>query len=514
MPTERLSMRKIRDLLRLRAQGRSCREIARSLAIGPSTVGDYLKRARAAGLTWPLPENLDDSALEGRLFVAPADQRRDRPLPDWAALHLELKTHKHLTLALLWQEYKAAHCDGLQYTQFCEHYRRWFKTLSVWMRQEHRGGEKLFVDFSGDGIPYVDPLTGERHVAQLFVATLGASSYTYAEAAGSQQLQDWILCHVHAFEFFGGVAQVLVPDQTRTAVSKSCRYEPRLQRTYQDLAQHYSTCIVPARPRKPRDKAKVEAAVLLAQRWIIAALRQRTFHSLGEINRAIREILESLNRRPMRKLRRSRRELFEELDVPQLLPLPGRPFEYAEWKIGLTVNLDYHIEFERSYYSVPFQLAHKVVDVRASASTIEVFHEGKRIASHARSLVEHRHVTVAEHMPRAHRAHAEWSPSRLIAWAAKVGPQTALLVETILKERPHPEQGYRTCLGIIRLSRSHTPERLEKASRRALATGGRSYRSVEAILKNRLEDAPLPPKLTQSILPLHENVRGADYYRS
>jgi transposase len=379
------------------------------------------------------------------------------------------------------------------------------------MRQEHRAGEKLFVDFSGDGIPYFDPLTRGRRIAQLFVAALGASSLTYAEATRSQELEDWIGCHVHAYEFFGGATQLLIPDQTKTAVTKSCRYEPLLNRTYQDFAQHYSSCIVPARPRRPRDKAKVEAAVLLAQRWIIASLRRRTFYSIGEINAAIRERLEILNGRKLRKLRRSRGELFEEIDRPKLLPLPAKPFEYAEWKIGVTVNLDYHIEFERNYYSVPYQLAHEPVDVRSSATVVEIFHEGRRVASHRRARGEIQHVTVPEHMSSAHRAHAEWTPSRLVAWARKAGPSTALLVETILKDRPHPEQGYRTCLGIIRLEKRYTPERLEKASQRALACGGRSYRSVEAILRNCLEDKPLPPKPTQS-LPLHENVRGGTYY--
>lgn len=511
MPRERLSMRKIRDVLQLNALGRTYREIAQSLGLGRTTVGDYVSRAAAAGLGWPLPDGLDDQALEEKLFVRKEDRRAERPQPDWSVVHLELKSNKHVTLALLWQEYKAAQPDGYQYTQFCEHYRRWAGKLQVWMRQEHKAGEKLFVDFSGDGVPYFNRFNGEPHIAQLFVGALGASSFTFAEATRSQELEEWIRCHVHAYEFFGGATQLLIPDQTRTAVTKSCRYEPLLNRTYQDLARHYSTCIVPARPRKPRDKAKVEAAVLLAQRWIIASLRHRSFYSIGEINAAIRERLEILNARPMRRLRRSRRELFEAIDFPKLIPLPKKPFEYAEWKIGVTVNLDYHIEFERNFYSVPYQLAHEPVDVRASATMVEIFHEGRRVASHPRARGEIQHVTVPEHMSSAHRAHAQWTPSRLVQWARKTGPATALLVETILKDRPHPEQGYRTCLGIIRLEKRYSPERLEKASQRALACGGRSYRSVEAILRNRLEDQPLPPKPTRS-LPLHENVRGASYY--
>ncbi len=510
MPAEKLSMRKVREVLRLKHLGLSGRQIARSVKIAPSTVVDYLLRAKLAGIAWPLPDGLDDGAIEKVLFVQNGDQKPSRPLPDWTLIHTELR-RKHVTLALLWQEYKAQHPDGYHYSQFCNLYRRWTGTLEIWMRQEHRGGEKLFVDFSGDGIPWIDPLTGEEREAQLFVATLGASNYTYAEATQSQDLKDWITAHVHAYEFIAGVPRLTVPDQTRTAIGKPCRYDPELNPTYRELARHYQTCILPARPRKPRDKAKVEAAVLIAQRWIIAALRHRTFFSITEINQAIRNLLEKLNSRPLRKLRRSRRDLFLEVDQPNLLPLPEKPFEFAQWKIALRVNLDYHVEFEKNYYSVPYQLVHQEVDLRASASTVEVFHRHKRVASHLRSSGQHRHVTLTSHMPRSHQAHAEWTPSRIVNWAKETGPSTAQLVEKIMAERPHPEQGYRASLGILRLSKDHTPQRLEKACARALACRSHSYRSVESILKNRLEDQPLPPRNIVA-LPSHENLRGSNYY--
>jgi transposase len=478
--------------------------------MSPTTVGSYLRRAGGANLSWPQAEELDDAALERALFVPKGDERPSRPGPDYAWVHSELR-RKHVTLALLWQEYKAEQPDGYQYTQFCTGYRRWSGTLAVWMRQEHRGGEKLFVDFSGDGIPWIDRPTGERREAALFVAVLGASNRTYVEATENQQLPAWIQCHVHALEYMQGVPRVIVPDQPRTSITKACCYDPELNPAYRDLARHYSTCVIPARPRKPRDKAKVEVGVLLAQRWIIAALRNQTFFSIGEINHAIRAPLERLNTRPMRKLGRSRNDLYLELDKPNLQPLPSTAFEFADWKVGIRVNLDYHVEFGQNYYSVPYQLVHQEVELRATAATVEIFHRQKRIASHLRLHGKHQYSTLTEHMPRSHQAHAEWTPTRMLRWAAEVGPTTKALLERILQERPHPEQGYRACLGILRLGKAYTNERLERASRRALACRTHSYRSVESILKNKLEDQPLP-EVSKAVLPVHENIRGGSYY--
>ncbi len=510
MPAERLPVRKIIEVLRLNSLGLSTRQIAASLRIGRTTVGDYLGRAKAAKIAWPLPEDLDEGELLKRLFVPREDQRRGRPPPDWSHIHTELR-RKHVTLMLLWQEYKADHPDGYQYSQFCDLYRRWAGKLAVWMRQEHRGGEKLFVDYSGDGIWWTDPKTGQRHEAQLFVATLGASSLTYAEATRTQQLRDWIRAHVNALAYFGGTPAVIVPDQTRTAVKKICRYDPATNPSYAEFARHYDTCIFPARPRKPRDKAKVEAAVLVVQRWIIAVLRNRIFHSLQEINEAVAECNERINNRTMRKLGRSRHDLYLELDKPNLKPLPPTRFEFADWKVKARVNLDYHVAFEKNYYSVPYQYAHQHVDIRATSTTVEIFLSQKRISSHVRLYRKHLYSTKTEHMPRAHQKHAEWTPSRLIRWAGTVGPSTSKLLEVIMQERPHPEQGYRACLGILRLGKEHSHERLEKAAARALACHSHSYRSVDSILKKRLEDQPLP-QFPPEPLPPHDNVRGSSYY--
>jgi transposase len=490
--------------------GFSRRKIAQSLGLSPTTAGDYLLRAKAAGLTWPLPPELDDQALERLLFVTPQEQGTRRPQPEWPWVHTELR-RKHVTLALLWQEYRGEHPDGYQYSRFCELYRKWAGTLSVWMRQEHRGGEKLFVDYSGDGIRFFDRESGKPQEAQLFVAVLGASNYIFAEATETQQLPDWIQCHVNAFEYLGGVPAVVVPDQPRTSTKKPCRYDPELNPAYGELARHYSTCVIPARPRKPRDKAKAEAGVLIAQRWIIAALRNRIFFSIAEINEAIAQLLEILNDGIMRKLGRSRKELFEEVDRPALRPLPDKRFEYAEWKVGARVNLDYHVEFERNYYSVPYQYAHKKTDIRATGRTIEVFHQHKRIASHTRSYGKNTYSTVSEHMPRSHREHLEWTPSRIIRWGRKVGKSTAELLKEIMETRAHPEQGYRACLGILRLSKQYGEDRLEKAAKRALGCHSYSYRSVESILKKGLEGQPLP-EVSSKPLPVHENVRGSHYY--
>lgn len=510
MPQERLSMRKIREILRLHSQKLSGRQIARSLDLGRATVNDYIGRLKAACITWPLRDDIDDAALEKRLFVPKEELRRGRPLPDLAWVHTELRK-KHVTLALLWQEYKAKEPEGYQLSQFCNLYHSWARKVSVTMRQEHKGGEKLFVDFSGDGIPWVDPHTGAIREAELFVAAMGASSRTYAEAFENQQLPAWIQGQIHALEYFGGVPSIIVPDQPRTSTSKPCRYDPTLNPAYAEFAKHYSTCIIPARPRKPRDKAKVEVAVQVAQRWIVAALRNTTFFSIDEINREVRKLLERINNRPMRKIKRSRNELFEEFDKPQLRPLPEMPYELAEWKIGAKVSIDYHLEFDHNYYSVSYRFAGEAVDIRATAKVVEIYRQAKRCASHLRRWGKAQFSTATEHMPKSHQAHLEWTPSRILTWASEAGPGTKALCERILLERPHPQQGFRACLGIIRLGKTYSAERLEKAALRALAYRSHSYSAVQSILKNNLESQPVPTFEQQS-LPLHENVRGASYF--
>ena len=516
MPNGRLSMRKVKEVLRLKYDcGISEREIARSCSVSRSAVAEYVRRAKAAGLEWTEASALTETQLEERLF--PAERIPNsvkRPQPDCQYVYDQLRTYRkfNLTLSQLWLEYKEAHPDGYQYTQFCEHYWRWLKKLDYVMRQEHRGGEKLFIDYS-DGLSIVDRLTGELTLTQLFVAVWGASNYTYAEATLSQTLSDWIGPHTRAFEYFGCVPRVLVPDNLKSGVYKASKYEPDMNPTYTETAEHYGCAVLPARPRKPRDKAKVEAGVLIAQRWILAVLRHRTFYSLSELNTAIRECLERLNTRPLRRARKSRRELFETIDRPNALSLPQRPYEYAEW-YKAKVHLDYHIEVGHHYYSVPHRLLHERVDIRLTASMVEVLYKGERVAAHARSQVKGSYTTLPDHMPPSHRYYAEWNPARFIQWAGKTGESTAQLVETILSTRPYPEQGYRACLGIINLVRDYEPARVEAAAERALRYRALSYRSMKAILSaglDRQKDNAEPPPLP-GLLP-HQNIRGQEYYQ-
>lgn len=516
MATRRLSMRHVKEILRQKwVLGRSHRAIAASLGISAGGVGETVSRATRAGLaSYPDVELLDEDALEQRLYGPRITARVARPLPDPAWLDTELR-RSGVTLQLLHLEYLEGHADGYRYTAFCAHYREWKKRQGPVMRQVHQGGEKLFVDYAGKKPHVVDPSTGEVIEVELFVAVLGASNYTYAEATRSQRSRDWIESHMHAFEFFGGVADAVVPDQLRSGVCVPCRYEPMVQRTYEELMCHYGTAALPARPRKPRDKAKVEAGVLVAERWILARLRNQTFHSLEELNERIAELVEELNARTMRTYKASRRELFERLDKPALRPLPASRFVYGEWKF-CSLNIDYHFEYDGHYYSAPHGLLTecKRLEVRGTARTVEAFVRGKRVASHARSHQRGRHTTNPDHMPKAHRAHAEWTPSRFIRWATKVGPETAALVAAIIADRPHPEQGYRSCLGILRLEKRYGAERLEAACARAFAVKARSYRHVEAILKNGIDRLELPTQRAANDGALvHENVRGAAYYQ-
>ena len=513
MPAQRLAMRQVREVLRLKwAGGLSDRKIARSLSVSRPTVAEYVRRAQAAGLSWPLPETLDEGTLERLLFPAAPAQRAGAPLvPDWSAVHRELK-HKGVTLFLLWQEYKAATPEGCQYSWFCQGYRAWVSTRDLVMRQHHRASEKLFVDYAGQSIPVVNSHSGEVHEAAIFIAVLGASSYTYAEATWTQSLPAWLGAHVRTLAALGGVPEIVVPANLKAAVTRAPRDEPVLNRTYTDLAQHYGFAVIPARAAKPRDKAKVEVGVQVVERWMLARLRHHTFFALAEVNAALAPLLATLNARPFKKLPGSRQALFETLDRPALRPLPAQPYEYAEWKLA-RVNIDYHVEVEGHYYSVPYALVRQQLDVRLSASVVELFAKGKRVASHLRSPHKGRHSTVAAHMPKAHQQYAEWTPQRVIHWAATSGPATAQVVETILASRPHPQQGFRSCLGIMRLGKSYSPERLEAACRRALTLGACSYKSIESILKKGLDRQPLPQQPDGIASPSHANIRGPHYYK-
>jgi len=507
-------MRKIKEVLRLKwGCGLSNRAVAASCQVAPSTVLEYVRRAAGASLSWPLPEGITDMELEARLFPpSPPLPASGRPLPDWARIHQELR-RKGVTLFLLWQEYKGAYPEGYQYSRFCERYRQWAARLEVCLRQDHKAGEKLFVDYAGQTVAVVDPNTGQSRQAQIFVATLGASNYTYAEATWTQGLPDWIASHIRAWEFMGGVSELVVPDNLRPGVSAACRYEPDLNPTYQELATHYGTAVMPARVRRPRDKAKVESGVQGVEQRILAPLRHRTFFSLSELNQAIRELLTPYNERPFQKLPGSRRSLFETLDKPALKPLPPERYEFAEWKKA-RVNIDYHVEVDGHYYSVPYQLVRQQIDVRLTATTVECFKGGRRVASHPRSSQKGRHTTLPEHMPKAHREYLEWTPARLVRWAGKTGEATASVVESILATRPHPQQGFRSCLGIMRLGKMYGADRLEAACRRALAIHAKSYRSIASILKQGLDRRPLPEKAPPLPAIVHANVRGAQYYHN
>jgi len=510
MPGQRLPMRKIRDVLRLRADGLSKREIAASLSIGVTTAGEIIRRVRRAGLSWPLPENLSDEAIERLVYPpTPVTAKDRRPQPEWAEVHRELR-RPGVTLQLTWEEYREAHPDGYGYSRYCDLYRSWEQRLSPTMRQLHVAGERTFVDYGGTTLEVVDGTTGEVRECQLYVAVLGASSYTYAEATFSQRLVDWIGSHVRAFAFFGGVTAQTVSDNLRSGVSKACFYEPAVNRTYAEMAAHYGTAIVPARPGKPRDKAKVEVAVQVATRWIVAKLRNRRFFSLTELNAAIRELTTQLNDRVTRHLGTSRRALFDEIERPALKPLPVEPYVYAEWK-ECKVAFDYHVEVEHHYYSVPHTLLRETVWVRVAAQTVEVFHRGNRVAAHLRASSDRRHTTIREHMPSSHRRYADWTPERIGRQAGEIGRNTAALVEIIMRERPHPEQGFRASVGIIRLAKSYGRERLEAACGRALEIGARSYTSVNSILKSNL-DAKRPAVATDGPSIMHSNIRGPGYF--
>jgi transposase len=514
MAGRRLSMRKIKEVLRLKwLSEHSDRQIAKSCNISRSTVQDYLKRAEHAGLTWQTVSDLDDTALEAQLYPQKKTSHLCRAsMPPMDYLHRELR-RKGVTLQLLWYEYKEQHPNGYQHSYFCEQYRNWAKKLDAPLRQNHLAGEKMFVDFAGQTVDIIDRTTGEVVNAQIFIAVLGASNYTYAEAVSAQDGDSWINAHIHALGYFGGVPQVIVPDNLKAGVKNPCRYEPDINPSYQDFAEHYGAAVIPARPGKPRDKAKVEAGVLLAERWILAPLRNHTFFSLSELNQSIRTKLKELNNRSFKKLKTTRKRLYDSIDKPALKPLPVQCYEYAQWKRA-SVNIDYHVELDYHFYSVPYQLAREKVDIRFTATTVEVLFKNRRVAGHKRSYQPGKFTTLAEHMPKSHQKHLEWTPSRIIKWAAKNGPNTEKLVTRILESRPHPEQGFRSSLGVIRLADHYTPERLENACVRALAINGYSYKNVKSILKNNLDQQPLlferPEEATS---PFHRNIRGKGYYQ-
>lgn len=506
-------MRKTREILRQKLLlGRTHRAVAASTGLATGSVAKAMARATRAGLTvWSLVEALGDDELERVMYGPPLIERRgsERPEPDCEWIHRE-RRRPGVTLDLLHHEYLGQHPRGLQYTAFCERYVKWLARRGLTMRQLHVAGDKMFVDYSGKRPEVMDAATGELRKVELFVAVLGASNYTYAEATESQRGPDWIASHVRALGFFGGVPRAIVCDQLKSGVTRACRYEPEVQRTYEELAHHYGTTVLPARPHKPRDKAKVEGAVLIVQRWILARIRNEVFTSLAALNERIAELLVDLNARQMRRYEKSRRELFEEIERPALRPMPETAFEYASFKKA-KVNIDYHIVFDDHFYSVPYRLVHEEVWLRVTTRSVEILFKNERVAAHARSRKKGAFTTVVEHMPRSHREQSGWSPGRILEWASSQGPGVLALSEAILAERQHPEHGYRSCLGILRLGQTYGADRLNAACVRAHTAGARSYRSVAAILKAGLDALPLETPSTDAPVA-HENVRGPGYY--
>jgi transposase len=517
MPAKRSAMRKVREVLRLKFEARLSHErIAAATGLSKGAVSNYVQRTIQKSLGWPLPENLDDAALERLLFPQVVLREQYAP-PDYAYVHQELK-RKGVTLQLLWEEYHAANGEhAWRYSQFCLHYQRFRGNLARSMRQVHRAGEKLFIDYSGKTVPVINAVTGEIVAAEIFIGAMGASKYTYAEATWTQSMPDWIASHVRMFEYLGCVPEILTPDNLKSAIKKACRYEPEGTSTYEDMARHFGCAIIPARPYKAKDKAIAETHVLVVQRWILARLRNRQFFSLAELNTAIAELLVQLNHRPFKKLPGCRASTFESIDRPAMKPLPAQRYEYAVW-VKPKVGIDYHAEADEHYYSVPHQLVGEYLHVRMTAATVECFFKGNRVAAHVRSYQRGRHTTLPEHMPESHRRHMQWTPGRLLNWGQKIGPGTRAVVLWQLENRPHPEQGYRACLGLLNLAKTYGEQRLEAACRRALTTGSPTRKRILAILEAKLDQHPdlfpAPDTAAPTASRSHSNVRGADYFRS
>jgi transposase len=511
-------MRKIHTVLRLHFEsGLSRRAIAKSQSISYGTVANYLHRAHSAGLNWPLPEAMGEHELTAALFPerAPDNTHKRFTEPDYPRIHLELKS-VGMTKQLAWEEYRQIHPDdGYSYSQFCHRYLLWLQRQQRSMRQTHVAGEKVFVDYCGPTVPIVNPDTGDCSFAQIFVAALGASNYTFACATLSQREADWIEAHTKAAEFFGGWAQLTIPDNLKSGVAKPHRYIPVLNASYEQWADHYATAIIPARPYKPKDKAKVENAVLVVERWILAKLRHYTFFSLGQLNAAIADLLVDLNNRPFKKLPGTRRSLYEKIEQQALQPLPRQRYEYQHVRLA-RVHIDYHIEYDKHYYSVPHMLVKAQVEVRATSHLVSIYAAGKRVACHTRSTVQAGHSTLKEHMPRSHQKQTEWTPERLEQWAADIGNATLQVVRIQFSKKQHPEQAYRQVFPLLSLSKQYDRVRLEKACQRALEIGSPTRTSVQSILKNGIDN--LPSEKQQELfdddehLNHHDNVRGADYF--
>lgn len=500
----------VKETLRLKfLLKKTNREIGRILGISKSTVATYVSRAKGSSLTsFEQIKSMKDEEIKKLIFPSKTDST-SIPL-NFEFFHKEL-LRPYVTLQLLWTEEFSKNPNFISYSRFCFLYKQWRKESNISMRQCHKAGEKLFIDYAGTTVPITDKKTGEIKQAQLYLASLGASSYTYAEVTWSQGTKDFISSNINSFEFFGGIPNQLIPDNLKSGVTAASPYEPVINRTYRELAKHYGTAVIPARVRKPKDKAIVEGAVLIASRWILAALRNRTFFSIDEANEAIWELLEQMNSKSFQKRDGSRESVFSEIEKKELKPLPNTRFIIAEWK-KRRANIDYHVEIEKCYYSIPYQLRGKIFDSRYTSQTVELFLDGKRITSHKRLHKKGSHSTHKEHMPKSHTLNLDWPPSRIISWARSIGGCTALMVTRIMEQREHPEQGYKACLGIISLEKKYSKERLENACKRSLKFGGISYKSVSSILKKELDFQEVLPVEDSSEIE-HENIRGRDYYQ-
>jgi len=508
-------MKKFREILRLKLDVKlSNREIARALHMSPGAVSKYTRPFIANGFEWHQLQDLDDQAIEKMLYPTKhLHSKRELVQPDFIKIHKELKI-KNVTLQLLWEEYYEIHREkAYGRTQFCKMYQQWRKKQNVSMRQTHKAGDKLFIDYAGSTVPVIDKDSGDIRYAQIFIAVMGASNYIFAEATWSQTMADWIGSHVRAFSFFGGVPALLVPDNLRSAIRKACRYEPETNATYAEMAAYYGTAVLPARPAKPKDKAKVEVSVQIISRWILARLRHMKFFSLLELNQIIAQLLANANFKAFKKLPGSRLSQFEEIDLPALKSLPVTPYVYAEFKKA-AMGIDYHIEISGHYYSAPYQLAKEAVNVRYTEKTVEIFHKNKRVASHSRSYKKGGHTTVTTHMPMKHQKHMKWTPGRLLNWAQSVGPKTLDLTKALIEKKSHPEQAYRACLGLLNLSKQFGLERLEAACSRALFFQSPNRHHVVNILKKGLDKQPLPEEHHEFQQSRHENIRGPQYFSS
>ncbi len=514
MARGKLSVRYIKEILRLRYETKlSQREISRSVRVSVGTVNQYLTRAVQAGISWPLPAEMDQTALIKALFPdQPVTHRTGFVIPDWSSAQNELR-HKGMTKQLLWEEYCQCHpYNAYSYSQYCHHYQVWLSQQRRSMRQIHKAGEKLFIDYAGPTVAVINPDTGEIRQAAIFVAVLGASNYSFAEATWGQSLSDWLESHVRAFEFFGGTTTILVPDNLKSAINKACRYEPEMNRSYSMLAEHYGVAVIPARPRKPKDKSKAEGSVLLVERWVLAKLRHETFFTLASLNARIKELLEQLNNKPFQKLPGSRRSQFEALDKPVLRPLPTNRYQYVDIKKA-RVGIDYHIEYDNHFYSVPHQLSGRQLEVHANSSCVQVYNLDKLITAHPRKY-HAGFTTNPVHMPENHRAHAEWTPARLLKWGATIGPNTKIMVQGFIDAKQHPEQAYRACLGLLKLNKLYGAERLEKACRLGLVEGLCNVKSIRNILKyNRDQSSTATEEDNTALNQHHENVRGSNQYQ-